>query len=152
MDLPPCSCSRQPDLDRISRDAPTAKPLVVILTWTTDTHGHKLCSNDRSTGTMTLPEIEPMSCWEFQSLMNQTISPSGIHPRTQRPRSFKCWPKGAWALRARIPGMASYRKSLLTSHSVMKMCCYCFMNTKYKCLRCELPTCNNCSVFELNNR
>ena len=24
------------------------------------------------------------------------------------------------------------------------------MNTKYKCLRCELPICNKCSVFELN--
>ena len=25
-----------------------------------------------------------------------------------------------------------------------------FMNTKYKCLRCELPICNKCSVFEEN--
>ena len=24
------------------------------------------------------------------------------------------------------------------------------MNTKYKCLSCELPICNNCSVFEEN--
>ena len=32
------------------------------------------------------------------------------------------------------PGMASYRTSLLTSHSVMEMCFSCFMNTKYKCL------------------
>ena len=46
------------------------------------------------------------------------------------------------------PGMASHRKSLLTSHSVMEMCNTCFMDTKYKCLRCELPICNNCSVFE----
>ena len=35
------------------------------------------------------------------------------------------------------PGMASYRKSLLTPHrSMMEMCCSCFMDTKYKCLRC----------------
>ena len=34
------------------------------------------------------------------------------------------------------PGMASYRKSLLTPHrSIMEMCCSCFMDTKYKCLR-----------------
>ena len=45
-------------------------------------------------------------------------------------------------------GMASYRKSLLASHRVMEMCYSFFMNTKYKCLRCELP--NNCSVFEVN--
>ena len=33
-------------------------------------------------------------------------------------------------------GMASYRKSLLTPHrSIMEMCCSCFMDTKYKCLR-----------------
>jgi len=42
------------------------------------------------------------------------------------------------------------RKSLLTSHSVMEMCCSCFINTKYKCLKSELPTCNKCSVFEEN--
>jgi len=41
-------------------------------------------------------------------------------------------------------------KSLLTSHSVMEMCCSCFINTKYKCLRCKLPTCNKCSMFEEN--
>ena len=36
------------------------------------------------------------------------------------------------------PGMASYRKSLLTPHrSMMEMCCSCFMDTKYKCLRCS---------------
>ena len=47
------------------------------------------------------------------------------------------------------PGMASYhRKSLLTSHSVIEMCYSCFMDTEYKCLRCELPICNRCSVFE----
>ena len=35
------------------------------------------------------------------------------------------------------PGMASYRKSLLTPHrSMMELCCSCFMDTKYKCLRC----------------
>ena len=35
------------------------------------------------------------------------------------------------------PGVASYRKSLLTPHrSMMEMCCSCFMDTKYKCLRC----------------
>ena len=35
------------------------------------------------------------------------------------------------------PGMASYRKSLPTPHqSMMEMCCSCFMDTKYKCLRC----------------
>ena len=39
------------------------------------------------------------------------------------------------------------RKSLLTSHSVMEVCCSCFINTKH---RCALPTCNKCSVFEEN--
>ena len=48
------------------------------------------------------------------------------------------------------PEMANYKKSLLTSHSVMEMCHSCFMDTKYKCLRCELPICNKCSVFEEN--
>ena len=48
------------------------------------------------------------------------------------------------------PGMVSYRKSLLTLHSVMEMCFSCFMNTEYKYLRCELPICNKCSVFEEN--
>ena len=44
--------------------------------------------------------------------------------------------------------MASYRKPLLTSQSVMEMCFSCFMNTKYKWLKCELPIWNKCSVFE----
>ena len=43
------------------------------------------------------------------------------------------------------PGMASYRKSLPISHNVMEMCFLCCMDTKYKCLRCELPICNKCS-------
>ena len=30
------------------------------------------------------------------------------------------------------------------------MCCSCFMDRKYKCLRCEIPICNQCSVFEEN--
>lgn len=35
------------------------------------------------------------------------------------------------------PEMTSYWKSLLTPHrSMMEMCCSCFMDTKYKCLRC----------------
>ena len=38
----------------------------------------------------------------------------------------------------------------LTSHSIMEMFCSCFIKTKYKCLRCELPTCNKCSSFEEN--
>ena len=42
-------------------------------------------------------------------------------------------------------GMASYRKSLLTLHNMLKMCFLCFMNPKYKCLRCELAICNKCS-------
>ena len=46
-------------------------------------------------------------------------------------------------------GMASDRKSLLTSHSVMEICFPCFTNTKCKCLRCELPICNKCSVLSL---
>ena len=45
-------------------------------------------------------------------------------------------------------GMASYRKSLLRSQ--WWKCYSCFMDTKYKCLRCELPICNKCSVFEEN--
>ena len=45
---------------------------------------------------------------------------------------------------------ANYRKSLLASHSVMEMCRSCFINTKYKCLGCELLTCNKCSVFKQN--
>ena len=34
------------------------------------------------------------------------------------------------------PGMASYRKSS-PHRSMMEMCCSCFMDTKYKCLRCS---------------
>ena len=34
------------------------------------------------------------------------------------------------------PGMASFRKSLLTPHRSMMVCCSYFMDTKYKCLRC----------------
>ena len=49
-----------------------------------------------------------------------------------------------------IESRRSCRKSLLASHSVMEMCCSCFITTKYKCLRCELPTCNKCSVFKQN--
>ena len=30
------------------------------------------------------------------------------------------------------------------------MCCSCFMNTKYECLKCKIPICNQCSVFEEN--
>ena len=30
------------------------------------------------------------------------------------------------------------------------MCCSCFMNTKYECLKCKIPICNQCSVFEQN--
>ena len=44
----------------------------------------------------------------------------------------------------------SCRKSLLASHNVMEMCRSGFINTKYKRLRCELPTCNKCSVFKQN--
>ena len=47
-------------------------------------------------------------------------------------------------------GMASYRKSLTPHRSMMEMCCSCFMDTKYKCLRCKIPICNQCSVFEEN--
>ena len=32
----------------------------------------------------------------------------------------------------------------------MEMCRSCFINTKYKCLRCELPACNKCSVLKQN--
>jgi len=32
------------------------------------------------------------------------------------------------------PGMVSYRKSSLASHSVMEIRYSCFMDTKYKCL------------------
>ncbi|CAH3171143.1 unnamed protein product [Porites lobata] len=32
----------------------------------------------------------------------------------------------------------------------MEMCCSCFMDTKYKCLRCKIPISNQCSVFEEN--
>ena len=46
-----------------------------------------------------------------------------------------------------IKSKKSSRKSLLASHSMMKMCRSCFITTKYKCLRCELPTCNKCSAF-----
>ena len=48
------------------------------------------------------------------------------------------------------PGMASYRKSLLTSHSVMETSYPCFMDSKYKCFRRKLLICNKCSVFEEN--
>ena len=49
-----------------------------------------------------------------------------------------------------IESKKSCRKSLLASHSVMEMCHSCFINTKYKCWRCELPTCNKCSVLKQN--
>ena len=49
-----------------------------------------------------------------------------------------------------IESKKSCRKSLLASHSVMEMCRSCFIHRKYKCLRCELPTCNKCSVFKQN--
>ena len=29
-------------------------------------------------------------------------------------------------------------------------CSVCFVETKYACLICELPVCNNCSTFESN--
>ena len=32
----------------------------------------------------------------------------------------------------------------------MEMSCSCFMNTKYECLQCKIPICNQCSVFEEN--
>ena len=32
-------------------------------------------------------------------------------------------------------GMASYRKPLLPSHSVMEICFSCFVDTTYKCLK-----------------
>ena len=50
-------------------------------------------------------------------------------------------------------GNGELSQSLLTSHtdSVMEMCFSCFINTKYKCLGCKLPICNNCSVFEEND-
>ena len=34
--------------------------------------------------------------------------------------------------------------------SMMEMCCSCFMDMKYECLRCNIPICNKCSVFEEN--
>ena len=51
------------------------------------------------------------------------------------------------------PERARFRKALKTSHlssSRMEMCCSCFMNTKYECLKCKIPICNQCSVFEEN--
>ena len=30
------------------------------------------------------------------------------------------------------------------------MCCSCFMDTKYECLRCKIPICNQCLVFDEN--
>ena len=49
-----------------------------------------------------------------------------------------------------IESKRSCRKSLLASHSVMEMCRSRFINTKYKCLKCEMPACNKCSVFKQN--
>ena len=51
-----------------------------------------------------------------------------------------------------IESKRSCRRSLLASHRVMEMCRSCFTNTKYKCLRCELPTCNKCSVLNRTKR
>ena len=51
------------------------------------------------------------------------------------------------------PERARFRKALKTSHlssSRMEMCCSCFMITKYECLKCKIPICNQCSVFEQN--
>jgi len=105
MDLPPCPSSRHPFFDRISRDAYTAKPLVVILTILTHvtrlymvgdlvyriklfcqmlngsytTNTHKLCSYSRfviwlARAPWRHRKLEPMSCWEFQTLMNLVMS------------------------------------------------------------------------------
>ena len=30
------------------------------------------------------------------------------------------------------------------------MCSSCFANTKYICLKCQIPNCNKCSTFEHN--
>ena len=35
--------------------------------------------------------------------------------------------------------------SKVIANNVMEMCFSCFMNTKHKSLRCELPICNKCS-------
>lgn len=55
--------------------------------------------------------------------------PSAKHHFT--PLTSICCPKTI-----SLKGMASYRKTLLTSHSVMEMCSH-FMDTKYKCLTCR---------------
>ena len=95
-------------------------------------------------------EIIYLDVLEWANVKKVHIPPStkryfspGMYSLPQRPRPFKCWKKGT------RPGMAGYRKSLLISHSVMKLSCSCFVNSKYKYLRCELPTCNNCSVIEI---
>ena len=43
--------------------------------------------------------------------------------------------------------MAAWRAKLATSNED-DMCSVCFSATKYSCLRCEIPICNKCSIFE----
>ena len=45
--------------------------------------------------------------------------------------------------------MGAWRAKLsVTSSSEADMCSSCFRTTKYKCLKCKIPICNNCSIFE----
>ena len=99
----------------------------------------------------------PNTCWtQFINHANYKIidlnvidwaNATKIHTPPSAKRYFPPWRAIS------RPGMASYRKSLLTSHrSIMKMCCSCscFMDKKYECLRFKIPICNQCSVFEEN--
>ena len=63
---------------------------------------------------------------DWANVKKNTISP--ICQTPFYPLTSICCPKTI-----SLKGMARYRKSLLTSHSVMEMCSH-FMDTKYKCL------------------
>ena len=45
---------------------------------------------------------------------------------------------------------ALYKDNFATGNGELSKVIADIMNTKYKCLRCELPIYNKCSVFELN--
>ena len=44
-----------------------------------------------------------------------------------------------------------YRRKMTAWRAILDdgdMCCSCWGTTKYTCLKCSIPICNNCSIFE----
>ena len=61
-------------------------------------------------------------------------------------------PKRACVLERASLKMATWRADYArqSSSSEEDMCSSCFANTKYTCLKCQIPICNKCSTFEEN--